>query len=69
MSVTGFDGLDLARYVCPALTTIRQPVEEMSALALKLLIEVIDGGTPKNQIFQVEPELVMGQSTSQAPQE
>jgi LacI family transcriptional regulator len=69
MSVTGFDGLDLARYVCPALTTIRQPVEEMSALALKLLIEVIDGGTPKNKIFQVEPELVVGQSTSQAPQE
>jgi DNA-binding LacI/PurR family transcriptional regulator len=38
-------------------------------LALKLLIEVIDGGTPKNKIFQVEPELVVGQSTSQAPQE
>ena len=69
ISITGFDGLDLADYICPALTTIRQPIEEMSALALNMLIEVIDGGTPKNKIFQVEPELLVRQSTGPAPLE
>jgi DNA-binding LacI/PurR family transcriptional regulator len=67
LSITGFDGLDLANYVCPSLTTIRQPVEEMSSLALKNLIEVIDGGAPQNKIFQVEPELIVKQSTGPAP--
>lgn len=67
ISITGFDGLDLANFVCPALTTIRQPVEEMSAMALQLLIAVIDGGSPKNKIFQVEPELLVRQSTGPPP--
>ena len=67
ISITGFDDIDLAKYVCPALTTIRQPVEEMSALALKLLLEVIDGGSPTNRIFLTEPELIVRQSTGPVP--
>lgn len=67
ISITGFDDIDLADFVCPALTTIHQPVEEMSALALKLLMDVIDGGSPQNRIFQMEPELIVRKSTGPVP--
>ena len=67
ISITGFDDIDLADFVCPALTTIRQPVEEMSALALKLLMDVIEGGDPQNRIFLTEPELIIRSSTGLVP--
>lgn len=39
LSVVGFDDFPAAQYSIPPLTTIRQPVGEMSAVAVKRLIE------------------------------
>jgi LacI family transcriptional regulator len=39
LSVTGFDDAPLATMIWPALTTIRQPVEEMARLAADLFIK------------------------------
>ncbi len=46
VSVAGFDDSPSARFSRPQLTTVRQPVAEMSSLAAKLLIEQSRGGGP-----------------------
>ncbi|MBU2439328.1 LacI family transcriptional regulator, partial [bacterium] len=41
-SVIGFNDIELASFVYPALTTIRQPMLEMGALAVKMLLRIIE---------------------------
>jgi LacI family transcriptional regulator len=68
ISITGFDGIDLTRYVSPALTTVRQPIEEMSRQALRLLLEIVAGeALESEQVIRIQPELVVRQSTGPAP--
>lgn len=43
VAVTGWDDILAARYVRPGLTSVRQPVRELGALAAKALIALIDG--------------------------
>jgi len=68
VSVVGFDDIQSAAYHNPSLTTVRQPLREMGALAARLLLERIDGGETKPQAFvTVEPQLVVRGSTGPAP--
>ncbi|GFZ30546.1 LacI family transcriptional regulator [Clostridium zeae] len=61
-SVAGFDGLDIASYYNPSITTIRQPVEEIAEETIKILFDVIGKKTlAEHKTFQ--GELVVGQST------
>jgi DNA-binding LacI/PurR family transcriptional regulator len=46
VAVGGFDDNGLAANVHPALTTMRQPFERISAEMVRLLLEVIDGQEP-----------------------
>ncbi|MBC8161679.1 MAG: LacI family DNA-binding transcriptional regulator [Roseiflexaceae bacterium] len=46
LSLVGFDDLPDARLMRPALTTVRQPVEEKGRLAAELLVAAIDGDAP-----------------------
>jgi LacI family transcriptional regulator len=63
-SVTGFDGIELVRYVCPALTTVRQPIDAMSQLALQNLMAQIRGEPDSShQLIRVTPQLIRGEST------
>lgn len=41
VSVIGLDGIELARYTTPALTTVAQPIREIGAVACRLLLEQI----------------------------
>ncbi|MCK4295592.1 MAG: substrate-binding domain-containing protein, partial [Candidatus Marinimicrobia bacterium] len=43
IAVIGFDNIELSRYVQPALTTIQQPLHELGAKALELLLNLING--------------------------
>lgn len=43
LSVVGFDDLPEAHWATPPLTTVRQPLSEMSATALRLLVRMMDG--------------------------
>ncbi len=62
-SVAGFDGMDIAFYYNPSITTIRQPVKEMAYETIHILFDIID--KKKNRESKVFPaELVIGQSTS-----
>jgi DNA-binding LacI/PurR family transcriptional regulator len=50
VAIVGGDDIPLAHYVTPALTTIRQPMDEIGSLAVGTLIsrlEVDDGKTPE----------------------
>ena len=64
LSVIGFDALDASRIVTPRLTTMRQPLEEMGRLAVRLLLSVIE--CPHSQAMRVElaSALVPGASTA-----
>jgi len=42
ISVTGFDDLYLVAFIVPPLTTVHQPIDEMAAEAVQLLIERIN---------------------------
>ncbi len=45
VAVVGFDDIDAARYVSPALTTVHQPLYEMGRTAARRLLEGLGGGT------------------------
>ncbi|MDO5345348.1 MAG: LacI family DNA-binding transcriptional regulator [Lachnospiraceae bacterium] len=61
-SVAGFDGLEMAAYYQPSITTIRQPREEMAAEAIRILFDLIKKKKVETkQIF--EAALLEGEST------
>ena len=61
-SVAGFDGLEMAAYYQPSITTICQPREEMAAETIRILFDLIKKKTVETkQIF--EAKLVEGEST------
>ena len=61
ISVVGFDGIELGRYVSPKLTTIRQDARRMADRGVELLLRQIrEGGTAVHE--RVPYELVEGES-------
>lgn len=60
-SVAGFDGIKMSQYYHPALTTLRQPCEEMAEEAVHLLVDLIEG-RQQNQQKIFEGELLAGES-------
>ncbi len=55
MSVVGFDGLEMASYVDPPLTTVFQPVREKAAMAVRYLVNALDpdAGEPEQVVLPV----------------
>lgn len=45
LKIVGYDDISLAHLLVPSLTTIRQPIEKMGELAIKILIDQIDKKT------------------------
>ena len=66
-SVIGFDDVAVSSLYTPALTTIRQPMEAMGAMAANLAIEGINAVLEKREISAVHrkmaPELAVREST------
>ena len=66
-SVIGFDDVAPAALYCPALTTIRQPMEAMGAAAAAIVIEAINAGLEKKPARaihrKVMPDLIVREST------
>ncbi len=65
LSVVGFDDVEGAAYHVPALTTIRQPLAKMGALAAEKLLGRIREDDEANSItsIEVDPELIIREST------
>ncbi|WP_043486265.1 MULTISPECIES: LacI family DNA-binding transcriptional regulator [Streptomyces] len=66
-SVVGFDDLPQARWVTPALTTIRQPLSEMAATALRSLLRLMSGEVPEGTRTELSTRLVLRSSTAPPP--
>lgn len=65
VSVIGFYDIYEAAYHIPALTTIRQPLLKMGILAAETLVKRIANAQANvNPVLQVEPELVVRESTA-----
>jgi DNA-binding LacI/PurR family transcriptional regulator len=64
LSVVGFDDSILATIISPALTTVRQPLQEMGRLAAAALIDIIGGVPPAERRTVVPVELVTRESTA-----
>ncbi len=64
VSVAGFDDIEFAQFTIPALTTVRQPIEELAHAGLQYLLGAIEGSAPmeREAIIRVAPELVVRES-------
>lgn len=63
-SVAGYDGLDIVHYYNPAITTIRQPVEEIAEATIRILFDVIrNQAEHRKKVFK--GQLVIGESTKE----
>ncbi|GED17164.1 LacI family DNA-binding transcriptional regulator [Aneurinibacillus migulanus] len=63
LSITGFDDTILATAVEPPLTTVKQPIREMSYQVMDLLIQKIEGKTSTKQKRVLVPKLIIRKST------
>ena len=66
LSIVGFDDLEMARHIHPALTTVHVPTEKMWSAAADRLVEAL-GRLPVAASTEVEVELVVRDSTGPAP--
>ncbi|NOU50949.1 LacI family transcriptional regulator [Pseudoalteromonas sp. JBTF-M23] len=64
ISIAGFDNAPIARHIWPGLTTIAQPVEEMTRQAVEqLILQISDEQTPVYQAT-LEAKLITRESTA-----
>lgn len=67
IALAGFDGIDMADYTVPSLTTMRQPVREMAKDTTRLLFDIIAKKT-KHQHITYDAELMIKESTAKIPE-
>jgi LacI family transcriptional regulator len=58
VSIVGYDDIPAAEYADPPLTTIRQPMREVGAVAARLLIRQIEQDSQTEEVVLLQPELV-----------
>lgn len=67
LSVVGFDDSALMTSTSPPLSTVRQPIEAMGRAAVEVLVAQFGGRDVGRDELLFEPELVVRESTGQAP--
>ncbi len=64
LSVVGFDDVEHATIVTPALTTVRQPLAEMGRTAVSLLVRLLEGQRVETLHVELGTRLVVRESTA-----
>ncbi|HMK98094.1 MAG TPA: LacI family DNA-binding transcriptional regulator [Acidimicrobiales bacterium] len=64
LSVVGFDDIPLAEWSTPSLTTVRQPLTEMAAVAVRTLLESAESGGSLRRRVELATDLVVRESTA-----
>jgi LacI family transcriptional regulator len=64
LSIVGFDDLEQARWSIPPLTTVRQPLTEMAALATRMLLTLVAGERLDASRLELATPLVVRNSTA-----
>ncbi|MCZ7672215.1 MAG: substrate-binding domain-containing protein [Chloroflexi bacterium] len=62
IAVVGFDDLPFATSTHPSLTTVRQPIRRIGAMAAEILLDIIQTGTEPPRRIILPTELVIRQS-------
>lgn len=62
LSVVGFDDIEIASYVTPALTTVRQPRSQLGSFAMSMALNLLNGKHVQDQTL--EGELIIRKSTA-----
>ena len=67
ISIIGFDDMQIASFISPSLTTIRQPTYEMGKQGAEALIDIIEGkaGKPVHKLLDIH--LIPRESTGAKP--
>ncbi|WP_239615713.1 LacI family DNA-binding transcriptional regulator [Cohnella mopanensis] len=64
LSLVGFDDQIFASEFRPMLTTVRQPADKIGAAGVELLLAAINDSTKRNVTIQIEPELIIRETTA-----
>jgi LacI family transcriptional regulator len=67
LSVVGFDDTPVARLAAPPLTTVRQPLRELGAVAVRTALRLAAGEGVDSHHVELGTELVVRQSTAPPP--
>ncbi|MEM9963855.1 MAG: LacI family DNA-binding transcriptional regulator [Asticcacaulis sp.] len=62
ISIVGFDDAPFARLLSPPLTTVSQGVVELAMRSVTLILEMVKGQTPSNEL--TPPQIVLRESTA-----
>jgi LacI family transcriptional regulator len=62
LSIIGFDDINMASYTLPPLTTIRQPRFDLGQRSMRMVLALLGGQEPENQVLP--GELVVRQTTA-----
>ncbi len=65
LSVVGFDDLQTAAFLSPALTTVKQPLQDMARAAVRMLVEAIQEGDVVQPHIIMPTSLITRASTSE----
>ena len=66
ISIMGYDGIKEAAYLSPALTTVGQPLQEMSQLAVQQIVNRLSSQEKEHFLdLTVQPHLIVRESTAQ----
>lgn len=57
LSLVGFDDIGFAHYTTPALTTVKRPIEQISMMGAKKILELIDEPKQPGDVVFVDTEL------------
>ncbi len=67
LSIVGFDDIEIASFMTPSLSTIRQPAYKMGELGAEILLNQISGNFSRAVHKILETSLVIRDSTAKAP--
>jgi len=59
VAVTGFDDIPVARHLMPPLTTVRQPIQDLGAMAFDVLYSMINGERPAERQLVLPVQVVV----------
>ena len=64
LSVVGFDDIEPATLVTPALTTVRQPLSEIGRTAVNVLVRLLERRASETPHIELATRLVVRESTA-----
>lgn len=68
ISIVGFDNIGFSEYATPALTTVKRPMEEISIIGGKTILDLIDKGEYIGEKIYIKTELVVRDSVDKLGQ-